>query len=84
MHHLRVESGRHEIDLVIDVGAGRLFAIEFKAGAAPTREDARHLVWLRDKLCDRFAGGVVLHAGQNVIELDERAAAVTRSALWVA
>ncbi len=82
MHHLRVESGRHEIDLVIDVGAGRLFAIEFKAGAAPTREDARHLVWLRDQLGDRFAGGVVLHAGQNVIELDERAAAVPLSALW--
>jgi uncharacterized protein len=82
MHHLRVEGGRHEIDLVIDLGRGRLFGIEFKAGVAPTREDARHLVWLRDELGARFAGGVVLHSGQAVVELDDRICAVPLSAAW--
>jgi hypothetical protein len=67
---------------VVDLGRGRLFGIEFKAGAAPTREDARHLVWLRDELGQNFAGGGLLHSGQAVIELDDRAAAVPLSAPW--
>jgi predicted AAA+ superfamily ATPase len=82
MHHLRVEGGRHEVDLVIDLGRGRMFGIEFKAGAAPSREDARHLVWLRDELGEKFVGGIVLHSGQAVVELDDRIAALPLSALW--
>lgn len=82
MHHLRSEGGRHEIDLVIDLGRGRVFGIEFKAGTAPTRHDARHLIWLRDTLGDNFAGGVVLHAGQAVTELDNRVGALPLSTIW--
>jgi predicted AAA+ superfamily ATPase len=82
LHHLRVEGGRHEIDLVVDVGRGRIFGLEFKAGAAPTRSDARHLVWLRDELGKKFAGGIVLHAGQAVVELDAGIAAIPLSAVW--
>jgi predicted AAA+ superfamily ATPase len=82
MHHLRVEGGRHEIDLVVDLGRGRLFGIEFKAGAAPTREDARHLIWLRDEIGKNFTGGVVLHSGQAVLELDDRIGAIPLSATW--
>ena len=33
--------------------------------AAVDRHDARHLVWLRDQLGDRFAAGVVLHTGSD-------------------
>lgn len=82
LHHLRVEGGRHEVDLVIDLGRGRLFGLEFKAGATPTRHDARHLIWLRDELGSDFAGGVVLHTGQAVMELDDRIAAMPLSAVW--
>ena len=80
--HLRDEGGRHEIDLVVESRGNHVFAIEFKAGAAPTREDARHLVWLRDELGSRFVGGIVLHAGRSVIEFDDRIAAVPLSACW--
>jgi predicted AAA+ superfamily ATPase len=82
MHHLRVEGGRHEIDTVIDLGRGRVFAIEVKAGSAPTRDDARHLRWLREELGTSFTGGIVLHTGQSVTELDDRIAAIPISALW--
>ena len=84
MHHLRVEGGRHEVDLVVDLGRGRLFGIEFKAGTAPTHEDARHLIWLLDELGKNFAGGVVLHSGQAVVELGDRVAALPLSASWSA
>lgn len=82
MHHVRVEGGRHEIDLLVELGRGRVFAVEFKAGSAPSSADARHLTWLRDEIGDRFAGGVVLHAGKSVIELGDRLAAIPLSALW--
>ncbi|MGL5865893.1 MAG: ATP-binding protein [Dermatophilaceae bacterium] len=82
LHHLRVEGGRHEVDLVIDAGRQRLFGVEFKAGAAPTREDARHLFWLRDELGANFAGGVVFHTGQAVVELGDQVVALPLSAMW--
>lgn len=82
LHHLRVEGGRHEIDLVVDLGRGRLFAVEFRAGTAPTSADARHLRWLRDELGKQFVGGVVLHSGRAVVELDDRIAAVPLSSIW--
>lgn len=82
LHHLRVESGRHEVDLVLDLGHGRVFGIEFKAGAAPTLDDARHLVWLRDQYGSTFVGGVVLHSGRAVVELGDRIAAVPLSMAW--
>jgi predicted AAA+ superfamily ATPase len=82
MHHLRVEGGRHVVDAVVDLGRGRVFGIEFKAGTAPTRADARHLMWLRDEMGKSFAGGVVLHAGQAVAELDDRIVALPLSAMW--
>lgn len=82
LHHLRVEGGRHEVDLILDLGGRRLFGLEIKAGGAPSLDDARHLVWLRDQLGSRFAGGVVLHAGSGVAELGDRIAAVPLSAAW--
>lgn len=33
--------------------------------AAVDRHDARHLMWPRDQLGDRFAAGVVLHTGSD-------------------
>lgn len=54
LHHLRTESGRQEVDLIVDLGGGRVIGIEVKAGAAPGPRDARHLAWLRDQLGAHF------------------------------
>jgi uncharacterized protein len=82
LYHLRTEAGRQEIDLVLDMGAGRLVGIEVKAGAAPGRRDARHLLWLRDELGDRFVRGVVFHTGRQPFELDDRIWALPIATLW--
>jgi len=82
LHHLRSEGGRHEIDLVIELGGGRVIGIEVKATAAPRTHDARHLVWLRDALGRRFLAGVVLHTGPRSIPLEERITAAPISSLW--
>jgi predicted AAA+ superfamily ATPase len=82
LYHLRTEQGRHEIDVIAELGGGRVIGIEIKAKAAPKSDDAKHLTWLRDELGDRFVAGVVFHTGPQVYGLGERIAAVPIAALW--
>ncbi len=82
LYHLRTEGGRHEIDLLAELGGGGVIGIEVKATAAPDSGDAKHLSWLRDRLDDRFLAGVVFHTGPEVFELDRKIQALPIAALW--
>lgn len=82
LYHLRQEKGQHEIDIIVEYGGRRVFAFEIKASSAPTRDDARHLAWLRTELGDRFIGGAVLHTGPRVFRLGDDIAAVPIATLW--
>jgi predicted AAA+ superfamily ATPase len=82
LYHLRDRQGRHEIDAMAEIRAGRVIACEIKASAAPTISDARHLIWLRERLGDRFVGGVVFHTGPFVYSLGEQITAVPIAVLW--
>ena len=82
LSHLRSADGRNEIDIVAELGGGRVIGIEVKSAASVTRSDARHLRWLSDQLGDRFVAGVVLHSGPDIFDLDDRIIAAPISALW--
>ncbi|MGH3943403.1 MAG: ATP-binding protein [Pseudonocardiaceae bacterium] len=82
LHHLRTESGRQEVDLVIDLGGGRVVGIEIKAASAPGPRDAQHLCWLANQLGERFVRGIVFHTGPQPFELDDRIWALPICALW--
>ncbi len=82
IHHLRQEHGRHEVDLVAEIGARQVIGIEVKAHAAPRLDAARHLVWLAEQLGDRFVAGVVLHTGPHIYELAPDIVAAPISTLW--
>ncbi|MDE3094374.1 MAG: ATP-binding protein [Chloroflexota bacterium] len=82
LYHLREEHGRHEIDILAELGGSKLLAFEVKADAAPDRAAARHLVWLRDRLGERFVCGVVFHTGPAAYELGDRVVALPICALW--
>ena len=82
LHHLRGEGGRREIDLVAELGAARVVAMELKATTAPTVGDARHLFWLKDQLGSTFHGGAIIHSGPGIYELGERIYAVPLCAIW--
>lgn len=82
LYHLRQEQGRHEVDLIAELGAQRVLGIEVKASASPDRAAAGHLIWLRDRLGERFTRGVVLHTGPRLYELDERITAAPIASLW--
>lgn len=82
IYHLRTKQARQEIDLLAELPARRLIGFEVKAGAAPTREDARHLIWLRESYASDFTAGVLFHTGPRTFRLDDRIVAAPIGALW--
>lgn len=61
--HLRTRNGDHEVDLVVDDPEARVVGIEVKLAREVEDRDVRHLCWLRDRIGERFAAGVVLTTG---------------------
>jgi uncharacterized protein len=82
LYHLRTEAGRHEVDVIVELGGGRVLGIEIKAAAAPSDADARHLRWLRKELGDRMIAGAILHTGPRVYALSEGIIAAPIATLW--
>lgn len=82
LHHVRLENGRHEIDLLAEAADGRVAAIEIKSTASPSADDARHLRWLQAQLRDRFAAGVVFHTGPRPMRLSPGIVALPIASLW--
>ncbi len=81
LYHLRDRNGRREVD-IIGEHATAIVGIEVKATASPDRDDARHLVYLRDELGAAFRAGAVLHTGPGVFELSPRVFAIPICSLW--
>lgn len=82
LYHLRTEQGRQEIDLLTERAGTDVIGLEVKASAAPSDADALHLGWLRDRLGDRFLGGVVLHTGPRAFQIGDRIVAAPIASLW--
>jgi hypothetical protein len=82
LFHVRSQEGRSEVDLLAELAAGRVVAIEVKASASPTAKDARHLSRLQELLGDLFIRGVVLHTGPRAYELADTITAVPICSLW--
>jgi predicted AAA+ superfamily ATPase len=82
LYHLREEHGRYEVDIVAELGGQAVLGFEVKADAAPDRDAARHLVWMRDRLGDRFAHGIVFHTGPSAFDLSDRISALPICTLW--
>ena len=72
---------QREVDVIVERGR-RVAGIEVKATATPRVRDARHLAYLRDRLGERFAVGVVLHTGEQTVVLGDRLVAAPVSTLW--
>ena len=82
LHHLRLDNGKREIDLIAEYQDGTVAAIEVKASAAPSAADASHIEWLAEQLGEKFRVGVVLHTGARAFRLSPNAVAIPLSAIW--
>ena len=80
MFHLRDRDGK-EVDIVLE-SQGRIVGIEVKSSSVVGRDDAKGLLWLRDRLGENFAGGAVLSSASVPFQIDDRVWALPLSALW--
>lgn len=77
------DAAQREVDAVLrERRTGRLVGIEVKATSTPLAAHAKHLRYLRDKVGDRFAAGLVLHLGDQLLDLGDGIRAVPISTLW--
>ena len=79
--HFRDHMNR-EVDIVLERNDGLVAGMEVKASATVRSSDFGGLRVLAETCGSRFAFGVVLHDGTDVIPFGERLAAVPLSALW--
>lgn len=82
LHHLRTDKGRHEIDLVVELGHRKVVAIEIKATSSPGPDDAVHLRWFRREFGDVVKAAVLFHTGTEQFTMDEGVIAAPIAALW--
>lgn len=75
---------QREVDLVIQRRDGAIVAIETKASASIASRDLRGLKYLREKLGEKFIGGVLLYTGADSLPSGDRISAVPLSVLWEA
>ncbi len=75
LYHFRESAGR-EVDILLENAAGQVVGIEVKASASVSKNDFRHLHFLRERLGGRFFRGVVFYAGSECVSFDEQLEAV--------
>ena len=61
--HLRLHSGRHEVDLIVQRDDDRVVAFEIKLASVPRDNDLRHLNWLRETIGDELLDAIVITTG---------------------
>jgi predicted AAA+ superfamily ATPase len=76
------ENEDREIDFVLEGPGGAVVGIEVKATTSPGADTARHLRWFREKIGDRFRGGIVFHLGSRSSSFGDGIQAIPVSALW--
>lgn len=81
--HYRTFKGA-EIDFVLELGDGRVAAIEVKASSSVDSADFRRFHRMREVLGSRFVRGVVFYTGEHVLPFGDRLEAWPVSTLWAA
>jgi predicted AAA+ superfamily ATPase len=82
LRHWRGPHGE-EVDIVLEDRAGRIVAIEIKAGATVRRGDLRGLATLKNLVGGRFLAGIVLCTARQTTPLARNLWAVPIEALWL-
>lgn len=81
LFHFRTQTGQ-EVDVVLESRDGRVAGVEVKAASSVGVADFKGLRALAEAVGERFACGVVLYAGRNIVPFGGNLYAVPVSALW--
>ena len=81
LYHFR-DQQMHEVDIVLERDDGMIAGIEVKASATVRSGDFAGLRTLAEACGERFAYGVVLYDGAEIVPFADRLAAAPLSCLW--
>jgi uncharacterized protein len=81
IYYLRTNTGKEEIDIILENKAGQIFAIEIKATSSPIPSDWRHIKWLKENNSN-FVGGMLLYTGTQVLQVEDNIWIAPISILW--
>jgi hypothetical protein len=81
VRHLRLQGGRHEIDLIVERPDQRVVAIEVKLSATIDDDDVRHLLWLRQQIGEDLLDAVVVGTGPSAYRRQDGVAVVPAALL---
>lgn len=74
--HLRTRGGRHEVDVIVERGDGRVVAVEVKLSGTIRDDDVRHLRWLGEQIGDQLLDAVVISTGPGAYRREDGIAVV--------
>lgn len=80
--HYRDAGSGLEVDLVVELSDGRVLGIEVKASSTHRSDHIAGLVRLREKVGDRWAGGIVLTTAPRGFSYTADIVALPITALW--
>ncbi|MGA9471709.1 MAG: DUF4143 domain-containing protein [Terriglobales bacterium] len=80
-YHFR-DTHAHEVDIVLERDDGHVVGVEVKASATVQSGDFSGIKRLADACGNKFAFGVVLYDGNQVVPFGDRLAAAPISCLW--
>ena len=81
LFHYRSPDNR-EVDLIIELEDSRIIAVEVKAASTVSRQDTKHLEWLREKYGEQFVAGIVFNTDQTARLLGQRLYSLPVASLW--
>ena len=71
-----------EIDVIAELANGRVWAAEVKATQTPRSEHFKRLRQLKDRIGDRFRGGIVLNMHPRIVGMGPGFWSMPISTLW--
>jgi predicted AAA+ superfamily ATPase len=81
LFHFRTADGK-EVDIILENRAGKLVGIEIKSANKLTQDDFKGLKFLQEKSPEKFAKGIVLYGGAEVIPFGKNLFALPINSLW--
>ena len=81
LFHYRTRDGL-EVDVILEFADGQTLGIEVKSGTTFRADHFTGLRSLRDRLGERFAGGIVLNTGNSGYRFADRLYGLPVSSLW--
>jgi predicted AAA+ superfamily ATPase len=82
IYHYRDRENR-EIDFIVEDRNGRIACVEIKSGSAISKDDFKHIVWLKNNIVkNNKIISIILYSGENTVSFGDDLIATPIATLW--